>query len=49
MNFDIESGNFDSYPNMHSTYGYGSFLKIVIKKDREDHKCTCTPRDSMLQ
>ena len=29
-----KSENFDSLPNMQSTYGYGSHLKIDIKKDR---------------
>ena len=29
-------GNFDSLPNMHSTYGYRSVLKIVVKKDSKN-------------
>ena len=32
MNLDIKSKKIDIYPNMYSTYGYGSLLKIVIKK-----------------
>ena len=42
LNFDKvreKSGNFDSYPHMHSTYGHGSLLKIDVN----------TPRVSMLQ
>ena len=30
--FYLKSWNFDIYPNMYSTYGYGSLLKIVVKK-----------------
>ena len=29
-----KSGNFHIYPNMYSTYGYSSLLKMVVKKDR---------------
>ena len=37
---DIKSGKsqgilIDTLPNRHSTYGYGSLLKIAVKKDRK--------------
>ena len=32
-NVDIKSDNFDIFPNMYLTYGCGSLLKIVVKKD----------------
>ena len=39
--FDIKSGKSQgiliySLPNKHSTYGYGSLLKVVLKKDRKN-------------
>ena len=39
--FDIRSGKsqgilIDTLPNRHSTYGYGSLLKIAVNKDRKN-------------
>ena len=42
-NLHIKPGNLDIYPNIYSTYGYGSLLKIV-KKDHLNHQSTSTPR-----
>ena len=44
--FFLRSNNFDGLPNMHSTYGYVSLLKITVKKYRKlfiEH-VVCFPR-----